>query len=115
MVFVGLRLCDEKYAGGPGWALPMDEKTLFEFVADCELNCVKLRAEEFVNAAASGDIREAVRGRELRSSVEAVVAGSRVRDAIVRFGGGDDDSTRSSDDPSADVCRHLRRNFRLAS
>jgi hypothetical protein len=93
----------------------MDEKTLFEFVADCELDCVKLRAEDVVNAVASGVIRKVARGRELRSSVEAVVAGSRVRDAIVRFGGGDDDSTRSSDDPSADVRRDLRRTFRLAS
>jgi hypothetical protein len=92
MVFVGVRLCDEKYAGGPpACAFPRLEKTLAEFVAACELSCVKLRAEHVVKAAASGDILEVARGRELRSSVEAVVAASRVRDAIVRVGDGVDD------------------------
>jgi hypothetical protein len=52
-------------------------------VAACEFSCVKLRAEDVVRAAASGDILVVASGRELRSSVEAVVAASRVRDAIV--------------------------------
>jgi hypothetical protein len=107
MVFAGVRLCDEKYAGGPpDCAFPKLEKTLAGFVAACELSCVKLRAGNVVKAAAGGHILEAASGRELRSSVEAVeavVAASRVRDAIVREGDGVDDghAKLSSGNPSA--------------
>ena len=69
----------------------MAAKTFVGFVAACELSCVKLRTEYVVRAAASGDILEVASGRTLRSSVEAVVAASRVRDTIVRFGGNGDD------------------------
>lgn len=90
MVFVGRRLCDEKYEGGPAWELswPREEKMLdgFEAEADCELSCVKLRAHGVVKAAASGAILEPASGREFWSSLEAVEATRRVRDAIVRFG-----------------------------
>ena len=83
-VFVGRRLCDEKYEGGPDCE-PIEEKTLVGPVADCELSCEKLRAEEVVKAAANGDILEVARAREDRSNAEAVPAASRVRDAIVGF------------------------------
>jgi hypothetical protein len=116
MVFVGVRLCDEKYAGGPpDCAFPKLEKTLVGFVAACELSCVKLRAEHVVKTAASGDILEVASGRELRSSVEAVVAASRVRDAIVRVGDGVDDGHAKLWELVGDICTHLRRDFRLHS
>lgn len=87
-VFVGRRLCDEKNVGVPEDALPREENTLAGFVADCDLLCVKVRAEPIVKAAAlalaSGDILEVANGRELRSSIEAVLAAILVRDAIVR-------------------------------
>lgn len=85
MVLVGRRLCDEeKYEGGPDAALswPNEEKTLVGFVADCELRCELLRAGHVARAAASGDILEFASGRECRINVEAVVAVSRVRDAM---------------------------------
>jgi hypothetical protein len=87
-VFVGVRLCDEKYEGGPEWAFPKEEKTLAGFVAECALSCVKLRTEELVRAAATGDVLDVASGLEARIKVEVVVAASRVRDAIVRFGDG---------------------------
>ena len=72
--------------------LPKEAKTLVGSVAECELSCEKLRAEDVVKAAASGDILEVASGFELRSSPEAVVAASRVRDAIMgRLGASDDD------------------------
>ena len=85
IVLVGRRLCDEeKYDGGPdadvSW--PNDEKTLVGFVADCELRCELLRADNVVTTAASGVILEFASGREPRNSVEAVVAASRVCDAM---------------------------------
>ena len=80
-MFVGVRLCEgEKYEGGPNceFSPPKEEKTLVGFVLDCEL----LREGDVVSAAASGDILEVASGREFRSSMEAVLAASRVRDAI---------------------------------
>lgn len=62
--------------------------------AECELSCEKLRAEDVVKAAASGGILEVLSGLELRISPEAVVAASRVRDAIwimVELDASDDD------------------------
>lgn len=91
-VFVGRRLPDEKYEGSPGLELPREEKTFVGSVAACELSCEKLRTEDVVKAAASGDVLEIASDLELRSSPEAVLAASRVRDAIiVSFGASDDD------------------------
>jgi hypothetical protein len=92
-VFVGVRLCDEKYEGGPDCVFPRAEKTLAGFVAECELSCVKLRAEH-VAKAARGHVLDIASGLEPRrkAEAEAVVATSRVRDAMVRSGlvmGGD--------------------------
>ena len=79
-------MCDEKYEGGPDGAFPKEEKTLAGFVAECALSCVKLRTEKLVRAVATGDVLDVANGLEVRINVEAVVAASRVRDAIVRFG-----------------------------
>jgi hypothetical protein len=76
-------LPDEKYAGTPGLELLKEEKTFVGSVAECELSCEKLRAEDAVRAAASGDVLEVASDLELRSNPEAEVAASRVRDAIM--------------------------------
>lgn len=93
IVFAGRRFCVEKYEGTPPDLEPVwKAKMLVGSEAECELSCEKLRAEDVVKAAASGDILEVASGLELRSSPEAVVAASRVRDAIiVTFGASDDD------------------------
>lgn len=84
MVLVGSRLWDdEKYDGGPACEAsgPNDEKTLVGLAAACELSCELWRADH-VASAASGDILGVASGRELRISVEAALAASRVRDAM---------------------------------
>lgn len=85
-MFVGRRLCEEKYDGGPDCDWPKEEKTLAGLVADSDLSWVKLRAEEMLKAAANGDVLETANDRELRSRLEAVEAARRVRDAIVSLG-----------------------------
>lgn len=94
IVFVGRRLCDEKYEGGPAceFSWPSDEKTLVGLAeADCEESGVKLRADDVVKAAANVDLRGIASGREFWSSLAPVEAASWVRDAMMRFGarGGD--------------------------
>jgi hypothetical protein len=99
MVFVGRRLCDEKYVGGPAceFDCPKEPNTLAGLEAECEVRCEKLRADEVAKAAASGEVLDVASDREVLSKLEPVEAISRVRDAIVRFGAsGGDDETRSS-------------------
>jgi len=93
IVFAGRRFCVEKYEGTPPDLEPVwKAKMLVGSEAECELSCEKLRAEDVVKAAASGDILDVASGLELRSSPEAVVAASRVRDAIMgRLGASNDD------------------------
>jgi len=108
-VFVGRRLCDEKYEGGPACELswPSEPKTPPVVPeADWELSCEKLRAHVVAKAAASG-VREVARDLEFLSKLEPVEAISRVRAAIVRVGASGDDGACSSKDvppASANSC-----------
>jgi hypothetical protein len=88
MVFVGVRLCDEKYVVGPCepcWAKEL--KTLVGLEAACELSCEKLRTDEVAKAAARGDDRDAASVREFRSKLEPVEASSRDCDAMLSVWG----------------------------
>lgn len=109
-VFVGKRLCDEKYEGGPDGELnwPSEPKTLVGLPeADCEPSCEKLRAHDVVKAVVKGDALEMFKGRELRSRLEPVEATKRVRDAILWVEAtGDDGHAELREVPptSADRC-----------
>jgi hypothetical protein len=99
MVFVGVRLCDEKYVVGPCepcWAKEL--KTLVGLEAACELSCEKLRTDEVAKTAARGDDRDAASVREFRSKLEPVEASSRECAAMVVsvLGRGGDDEKPSS-------------------
>jgi hypothetical protein len=91
MVFVGVRLGDWKYVGGPDEELswPSEEKILGAFCdgAQCELSWLKARADEMLQAAARGNAWAVNRCLGARTRPEAVEANERVRDAIVRVGG----------------------------
>ena len=84
-VFVGKRLCDPKYEGGPACELSCPKLKMlagFEDEADCEFSCVKLRVYGALKIVASGAVLEAS-GLELLSKLEAVEATNRLRDAII--------------------------------